>query len=753
VSLPPPDRAWSTWDHRFPSCVIHPASRFAVRVSMFSTTENRYEVFTAEAPESYELGEHTTNGDYVAVRLTAAGSILKVEFAKDGWARVVGRVRVEQPGEMIFRLNLLVEVGFLPPLDDVDRELELAPVPRFEAFRPPTGVRARWRGQFLNFTVAQTPILVGQYDRPESVAADLETRGWLHHPASEPAGRWAAFRFYGNPREAISFCVAQDSDERRAESAAASSLRSADSIIDAAAERAAEGDPAQRAIRDVMAWNTVWDRVNGRPYTCLSRGWIDSLGGWGVWLSDLLYNALLCARSGDAYMARENFRAVLSGQQAAGNLPCLVCEDEEWADRTQLPVAAFMLWRIYLLTQDRTLLEEAYGPLRRHLHWLVTARDGNGNGLYEYGTDPTGLAHSAHTKQAALNESGMDNLSVFDDASFDPEANTIELEEPGHNSLIALEHEMLARVADELGRHDEAADLRSFAEALAERISAELWDAEREVFAARHWSGEFEGHLAPTSFLPLIAGAATGQQAEAIVRYLTDEKEFWGELPLPSAPFSDPVNADDSYWRGRIWPPLSYLVVEGLRRSGRQQLAEQLAERTWRMFDAEWREKRHSHENFNSLDPGRHDVADSDPFYSWGALIPLMQVSESADVSPWEGLVLNGAEVLLELPGRRYATAARGEEMTVSANGIEAFAVAPVQRLTAVVIDDATVAFRVGQAPTAVRLPPDGRDRLIELVVDGAVVQASGEVDLDRLEGVKESFVASYRSSRAQPGM
>ena len=63
------------------------------------------------------------------------------------------------------------------------------------------------------------------------------------------------------------------------------------------AGRMPSGDAATRAIRDVMAWNTVWDDANRRPYTCLSRAWLRGFGGWGIWMSDAFYNAMLCARA------------------------------------------------------------------------------------------------------------------------------------------------------------------------------------------------------------------------------------------------------------------------------------------------------------------------------------------------------------------------------------------------------------------------------------------------------------------------
>lgn len=736
-----PDRAWSTWDQRFPACVMHVPSRFAVRVAMFSATENRYDDFPAEHQLDFELGEHTADGDYVALRVRSAGTTLSVEFAKGEWSGVSGRIRIEEPGEMLFRLGIMVEAGFLAtePADGRDpaermvegatRELTLLDAGHLMGHE----ARGRWRGQWFHVAVATVPAISGQYERPGDVADDLVHRGWLYHPQPRPDGDWVACRFYGNPREPVRFGVAQESDPARAADASRARIGAVDATIDAARERAvAAGPPAARAVRDVMAWNTVWDDVHRRPYTALSRAWLRGFGGWGIWMSDAFYNALLCARSGDPFMARANLHAVLSSQQPAGNLPCLVAADEEWVDRTQLPVAAFMVWRTYLLCSDRSLLADAYPVLRRHLEWVDRERDGNRNGLYEYGSSPIGRAQGAGTKQGALNESGMDNLAVFDEAVFRPDTHTIDLEEPGHNSLLALGWEMLGRIADELGDHESAGAHRARGHTIAERISSELWDPAREIFAARRWDGTFAAHVSPTSFFPLVAGAASADQTEAMLgRHLLNEAEFWGPLPLPTVPFSDPIGAEDSYWRGRIWPPLNYWVWEGLRRAGRREAAAELARRSWEMYEAEWTTKRHSHENFNRRDPARHEAHDSDPFYSWGALIPFMWEAERADVSPWDGLCLGdetGADAMLALAGRTYRVRTAGDRMRALVGGGEAFAVSPPARVSRISLAEDITELSIEGAPCAVELPRrparvtvDGEQRTVEARGEGSV--------------------------------
>jgi putative isomerase len=72
-----------------------------------------------------------------------------------------------------------------------------------------------------------------------------------------------------------------------------------------------------------------------------------------------------------------------------------------------------------------------------------------------------------------------------------------------------------------------------------------------------------------------------------------------------------------------VWPPFNYLVFLGLRRYGYADEARMLADRSAAMFDEGWRDRR-SYENFNQRTGEGGDSPDSDPFYTWGALLPLL---------------------------------------------------------------------------------------------------------------------------------
>lgn len=157
------------------------------------------------------------------------------------------------------------------------------------------------------------------------------------------------------------------------------------------------------------------------------------------------------------------------------------------------------------------------------------------------------------------------------------------------------------------------------------------------MFANRLWSGRFVSSIAPTSFYPLVAGAASPAQARALLGWLEDPRRFGGRFVLPSVSRDDPACRDNVYWRGRIWSPLNFLVYQGLRRYGFDAEASAVARRSYEMFARPWREARFCAENYGAQDGAVTDQPDTDTFYGWGALMPAMAVAEVCDVSPWNG--------------------------------------------------------------------------------------------------------------------
>jgi hypothetical protein len=148
----------------------------------------------------------------------------------------------------------------------------------------------------------------------------------------------------------------------------------------------------------------------------------------------------------------------------------------------------------------------------------------------------------------------------------------------------------------------------------------------------------------------LVAGIVPAERAARMVReHLLNEDEFWGEYVLPSIARSDPgyrkgevtrAGIDHSvgdYWRGRIWGPMNFLVGEGLRRCGFDLESHEFARKSVRLFQKEWNEENHVHENYNDLSGEGDDVSNANALYHWGSLLAYLGIQELADCEAWEG--------------------------------------------------------------------------------------------------------------------
>jgi putative isomerase len=310
---------------------------------------------------------------------------------------------------------------------------------------------------------------------------------------------------------------------------------------------------------------------------------------------------------------------------------------DAWIDRSQPPVCSFIFWMMAERAGAADLIDLAYPKLLANHDWWFRMRDGNGDGLFEWGTT-AGIGEGLYrsTKLGAKNESSMDNSPLHDEAVFNKASGTLESADVGLNSLLVLDAEVLALLAEKRGDAATAQRLRERGKALAERLQQQLWDSDRQIFANRKWDGGFIRALAPTSFYPLLAGAVDNSQVAALLRHLADPAKFGGGWGLPSVARDDPTYKDNVYWRGRIWPPLNFLTYHGLKRLGLDAEATCLAEMSTHLFAQSWA-KRQCPENFSAETGEADDQPDTDIFYGWGGLMPMMGVAELIDVTPWHG--------------------------------------------------------------------------------------------------------------------
>ena len=226
----------------------------------------------------------------------------------------------------------------------------------------------------------------------------------------------------------------------------------------------------------------------------------------------------------------------------------------------------------------------------------------------------------------------MDGSPIYDDAVFNPQTHLLEFADVGLMSIYIADCDALATIAGTLHKPADANELRERGARYRAKLGT-LWSDEHGIFLNKDLhTGRFSTRLSPTLFYPMLAHAATAEQAKRMVEdHLLNPKEFWGEWVIPSIARDDPTFKDQNYWHGRIWGPMNYLVYLGLCNYDGDEIEQarrELAQKSFRLFSREWTEKGHVHENYNAITGNGDDVSNSDKFYHWGALLGYMEYLE-----------------------------------------------------------------------------------------------------------------------------
>ncbi|MXX56895.1 MAG: hypothetical protein F4106_13235 [Gemmatimonadetes bacterium] len=407
------------------------------------------------------------------------------------------------------------------------------------------------------------------------------------------------------------------------------------------------------SITDNLMWTVLLQPETGRLYTPAGRRWIfpqpraapdtdtprpDARAGppepddWTIFGWDTFFNALLLATvSGE--LAWSTLLAGLDTRYPNGNVPNWRSRRCGTPDRSQPPVGSFAALRLYRIHPDRDALATAYPGLLAWCDWWVADKDGRPRregltpGLLSWGSDTVlvpppeqvpewELGASGH--QRAAWESGQDDLPLWDDVEWDRKRQVLAMSAVDLCSYRALDLACLSRIARILGDGRTARRLDAMYHRLTETMNRTLWDEAAGLYLDELPCGRSQ-RVAASHFLPLTAGIPSRRRARRMAGVLRDPARFWGDWVLPTISRDDPAFADQQYWRGSIWPPMNYLVLQGLRRYGFDDLASDLAWKGARMFLADRRRTGFCRENFDA----RTGRGCGQRFQSWGPLFAL----------------------------------------------------------------------------------------------------------------------------------
>ncbi len=237
---------------------------------------------------------------------------------------------------------------------------------------------------------------------------------------------------------------------------------------------------------------------------------------------------------------------------------------------TSAPWYNYINWNLYKMTGDREFLEEMYQSGKAFYEYLLRNRDGDGDGLYEWGG--VGILECVRDAQVAVwREVGNpDNFEAI-----------------GLSSLMVTEAEALAGMAAELGLGDDARTWQRQADAVRRRVNTHLWDEETGFYYhvdKRDNDFSFENpddlkRQEIAGLLPLWAGIPDEERADRLVETLLDSSKFWRKYGVPSLAADDSFYNPQGYWNGPVWVEWNYLIMLGLQQYGYNAEARELTRR------------------------------------------------------------------------------------------------------------------------------------------------------------------------------
>jgi len=398
------------------------------------------------------------------------------------------------------------------------------------------------------------------------------------------------------------------------------------------------------AVQSVLAWNVIYEPTNDRVITPVSRNWNVGWGGWILFEWDTYFVAYMHSLN-NKELAYANAIAMTKEITDRGLVPNFASSRNTSEDRSEPPVGSLVVKEIYRKYREEWFVAEVFDELLTWNRWWSENRDIDG--YLVWGSDPypreelpEWLETAIGRKQGSMWESGLDNSPMFDDAVNDDERHRLMQADVGLMSLYVADCQSLAELAGALGKSEIQAELTARAQRYAEKLES-LWDDDFGMYLNKDLiTGEFSYRLSPTLFYPLIAGVPDQQQAQRMIdEHFYNPDEFWGEYMIPSIARNDEAFADNTYWRGRIWAPMNFLVYLGLRNYDLPSARNDFVEKSSNLLLQSWLGERHVYENYNSETGQGDDAGMSSKFYHWGALLGFIGLMEDGYVpSPQDPL-------------------------------------------------------------------------------------------------------------------
>ncbi|OBZ14844.1 hypothetical protein A8L34_13195 [Bacillus sp. FJAT-27264] len=268
-----------------------------------------------------------------------------------------------------------------------------------------------------------------------------------------------------------------------------------------------------------------------------------------IWSWDYTFNALAMCKGWEE-LAYDQYLAMVHVQDEDGAYPDCFHARKVIRGFVKPPVQGFILERMMEHAAPSTeVLSTLYDSLTRLTGWWLDNRAGaDGLPMYFHG-----------------NDSGWDNGTVF--------AEGVPVKSPDICTWLILQMDFLKEAALKLGKTEEAeAWGRKAAELLAKMLEVLVQDG--RFIAKKIPENRNVGDTSLLLYVPLLLGTRLPEDLrQNMLHSLLEKGRFKAPYGYASEALDSGYFEEDGYWRGAVWPPLSYIVSEILRINGYEEEA------------------------------------------------------------------------------------------------------------------------------------------------------------------------------------
>ncbi len=379
-----------------------------------------------------------------------------------------------------------------------------------------------------------------------------------------------------------------------------------------------ESEELERRAREVLMANL---RSGYDPFYGMNYSYVMPSPGrytW-QWFWDSCFHAVSLAHL-EPDLAKEEIRTLVAAQRADGFIGHVTYWGRrgalisalhgqsrigEWRARRsamiQPPILAQAVEAVFDITGDEKFLSEMTPPTASYYSWLAMNRDKDGDGMiwiispFESGMDNS----PAFDKAMRLHEPGRfdwliaNRMRDYSNMLLCRNWNFAAIAKRGHaimdpfvNAVYADGWRTLARLHRSLGDEASAAEATAKARRVGEALNRIAWDDEAGAFGHIRSSGftsmpAMVEVLTISALFPAFLPETPPLRASGLLDdHLRDPAKFWTRFPVPIVSISEPsfiADTEKTIWRGPTNLGINWLFIRGLRKTGRNDVAQSIA--------------------------------------------------------------------------------------------------------------------------------------------------------------------------------